>query len=172
MRPKINGGILVNETGERIWHQHCPEYKGRVGQAVIDLGITLRDHNQKSINKQKRVDDTVCVVKKIQSLGLSVRDKVNIIKTAAQSKATYGAAVDPFTVAQINTLRAKYTQALWPKKYTACRTTGLLIVDQGELEPGINIIKKILVNWLRQIEGGIHNHTAEYWEDFNIQTGG
>ena len=45
-------------------------------------------------------------------------------------------------------------------------------MDKGELEPGINIIKKILVNWLRQIEGGIHYHTAEYWEDFNTQTGG
>jgi hypothetical protein len=58
------------------------------------------------------------------------------------------------------------------KKYVACRTIGLLIVDKGEVEPGINVIKKILVNWLRQIEGGIHPDTAEYWEDFNIQTGG
>ena len=80
------------------------------------------------------------MVKKIQSLGLSVRDKVNIIKTAGQSKATYGGAVDPFTVAQINTLRGKCTQALWPKKYVACRATGLLIVDKGEIEPGINVM--------------------------------
>ncbi len=64
-------------------------------------------------------------------MGLSVRDKVNIIKAAGQSRATYGAAVDPFTVAQINTLRGKYTQALWPKKYVACRTVGLLLVDKG-----------------------------------------
>eukprot|EP00972_Heterocapsa_arctica_P063618 9388851-Heterocapsa_arctica.AAC.1 len=68
-----------------------------------------------SLNKQKRVDDTIKVVKKIQSLGLSVRDKVNIIRAAGQSRATYGAAVDPFTVAHINTLRGKCTQALWPK---------------------------------------------------------
>eukprot|EP00972_Heterocapsa_arctica_P001719 245462-Heterocapsa_arctica.AAC.1 len=39
-----------------------------------------------------------------------------MIKAAGQSRATYGAAVDPFSVAQINTLRGKYTQALWPKK--------------------------------------------------------
>ena len=109
----------------------------------MDLGITLRDHNEKSLNKHKRINDTVGVVKKIQSLGLSVRDKVNIIKTAGQSKATYGAAVDPFTVAQINTLRGKCTQALWPKQYVACRATGLLIVDKGEIELGINVMKNI-----------------------------
>eukprot|EP00972_Heterocapsa_arctica_P057724 8516058-Heterocapsa_arctica.AAC.1 len=79
-------------TRERVWHQHCPEYKGRVGQAVIDLGITLRSHTDSSLNKQKRVDDTIRVVKNIQSLGLSVRDKVDIIKAAGQSRATYGAA--------------------------------------------------------------------------------
>eukprot|EP00972_Heterocapsa_arctica_P060598 8938823-Heterocapsa_arctica.AAC.1 len=94
-----------------------------------------------------------------------------MIKAAGQSRATYGAAVDPFTVAQINTLRGKSTQALWPKKYVACRTVGLLIVDKGEVEPGIHVIKKVLVNRIRQIEGGIHPDTAEYWEDFNVQTG-
>eukprot|EP00972_Heterocapsa_arctica_P082017 12088636-Heterocapsa_arctica.AAC.1 len=67
----------------------------------------------------------------MQSLGLSVRDKTNIIKAAGQSRATYGAAVDPFTVAHINTLRGKYTHALWPNKYAACRTVGLLSVDKG-----------------------------------------
>eukprot|EP00972_Heterocapsa_arctica_P096279 14204972-Heterocapsa_arctica.AAC.1 len=60
------------------------------------------------------VDDTVEVIKYIQSLGLSVRDKVTIIKAAGQSRATYEAAVDPFTVAQIKAHRGKYTQALWP----------------------------------------------------------
>eukprot|EP00972_Heterocapsa_arctica_P068368 10101801-Heterocapsa_arctica.AAC.1 len=67
--------FVQSKTGERVWHQHCPEYKGRVGQSVIDLGITLRSHTEASLNKQKRVDDTIRVVKKIQSLGLSVRDK-------------------------------------------------------------------------------------------------
>eukprot|EP00972_Heterocapsa_arctica_P030101 4435660-Heterocapsa_arctica.AAC.1 len=38
----------------------------------------------------------------------------------------------------------------------ACRTTGLLLIDKGEIEPGINVIEKILVNWLRQAEGGLH----------------
>eukprot|EP00972_Heterocapsa_arctica_P081593 12027832-Heterocapsa_arctica.AAC.1 len=51
--------FVQNKTGERVRHQHCPEYKGRVGQAVIDLGITLRSHTDSSLNKQKRVDDTI-----------------------------------------------------------------------------------------------------------------
>eukprot|EP00972_Heterocapsa_arctica_P103543 15260608-Heterocapsa_arctica.AAC.1 len=106
---------MQNKTGERIWHQTSTDYKGRVGQAVIDLGITLRTHTQASLNKAKRVDDTVTVVRKIQSFALLVKDKVNIIKTAGQSRATYGAAADPLTQAQINTLRGKYAQALWPK---------------------------------------------------------
>eukprot|EP00972_Heterocapsa_arctica_P032212 4747611-Heterocapsa_arctica.AAC.1 len=97
--------FVQNKTGERVWHQHCPDNKGRVGQAVIDLGITLRSRTDSSLNKQKRVYDTIRVVKRIQSLGLSIRDKINIIKAAGQSRAIYGAAVDPFTVAQINTLR-------------------------------------------------------------------
>eukprot|EP00972_Heterocapsa_arctica_P012940 1901646-Heterocapsa_arctica.AAC.1 len=29
--------FVQSKTGERIGHQHCPDYKGRVGQAVIDL---------------------------------------------------------------------------------------------------------------------------------------
>eukprot|EP00972_Heterocapsa_arctica_P019787 2917647-Heterocapsa_arctica.AAC.1 len=47
-----------SKTGERIRHQTCPYYKGRVGQAVIDLGTALRTHNEASRNKKKRVDDT------------------------------------------------------------------------------------------------------------------
>eukprot|EP00972_Heterocapsa_arctica_P102077 15040352-Heterocapsa_arctica.AAC.1 len=73
-----------SKTGEIIWHQTSPEYKGRLGQAVIYLGITLRTHTQASLNKAKKVDDTVKVVRKIQSLALSVKDKFNIIKTAGQ----------------------------------------------------------------------------------------
>eukprot|EP00972_Heterocapsa_arctica_P085863 12654373-Heterocapsa_arctica.AAC.1 len=38
--------FVQNKTGERVWHQQCPDYKGRVGQAVIDLGITLRTHTE------------------------------------------------------------------------------------------------------------------------------
>eukprot|EP00972_Heterocapsa_arctica_P079995 11788603-Heterocapsa_arctica.AAC.1 len=70
----------------------CPEYNGRVGQAVIDLGIILRTHTEASLNKKKRVDDTIKVVRKIQYLGSSARDKINIVKAAGQSRATYGAA--------------------------------------------------------------------------------
>eukprot|EP00972_Heterocapsa_arctica_P026915 3960872-Heterocapsa_arctica.AAC.1 len=58
--------FVQSKTGQRIWHQTCPDYKGRVGQTVIDLGITLRTHNEASLSKKKKVDDTVKVVKKIQ----------------------------------------------------------------------------------------------------------
>eukprot|EP00972_Heterocapsa_arctica_P084975 12521305-Heterocapsa_arctica.AAC.1 len=67
--------FVQSTTGDKIWHQTSPDYKGRVGQAVIYLGITLRTHNEASLNKANRVDDTVKVVRIIQSLGLSVRDK-------------------------------------------------------------------------------------------------
>eukprot|EP00972_Heterocapsa_arctica_P073377 10837031-Heterocapsa_arctica.AAC.1 len=76
--------LVQSKTGKRIWHQNCPDYKGRVGQAVIDLGITLRTHTEASLNNKKRIDDTIKVVKKIMYLGLSVRDKINIIKAAGQ----------------------------------------------------------------------------------------
>eukprot|EP00972_Heterocapsa_arctica_P016047 2366061-Heterocapsa_arctica.AAC.1 len=60
--------FVQSKTGEIIWHQTCPDYKGRVGQAVIYLGITLRTHNEASLNNKKRFDDTVNVVNNIQSL--------------------------------------------------------------------------------------------------------
>eukprot|EP00972_Heterocapsa_arctica_P055263 8154212-Heterocapsa_arctica.AAC.1 len=50
--------VVQSKTGEIIWHQNCPDYKGRVGQAVIDLEITLRTHTESSLNKKKRIDDT------------------------------------------------------------------------------------------------------------------
>eukprot|EP00972_Heterocapsa_arctica_P082662 12180863-Heterocapsa_arctica.AAC.1 len=45
------------------------------------------------------------MVKRTKALALAVREKVNIIKTAGQSKATYGAATNPFTQAEITSLR-------------------------------------------------------------------
>eukprot|EP00972_Heterocapsa_arctica_P058605 8642753-Heterocapsa_arctica.AAC.1 len=50
--------FVQSKTGERVWHQTCPDYNGRIGQAVIDLGITLRTHKEASLNKKKSVDDT------------------------------------------------------------------------------------------------------------------
>eukprot|EP00972_Heterocapsa_arctica_P082231 12120156-Heterocapsa_arctica.AAC.1 len=50
--------FVQSKTGEIIWHQTSPYYNGRVGQAVIYLGIILRTHNEASLNKAKRVDDT------------------------------------------------------------------------------------------------------------------
>eukprot|EP00972_Heterocapsa_arctica_P104290 15372622-Heterocapsa_arctica.AAC.1 len=92
MEAKNKNIFVQHKTGERIWHHSCPDYKGRVGQAVIYLGITLRTHTEASLNNNTIIDDTIKVVKNIQSLGLSVRDKINIIKAAGQSRATYGAA--------------------------------------------------------------------------------
>eukprot|EP00972_Heterocapsa_arctica_P030694 4518462-Heterocapsa_arctica.AAC.1 len=40
-----------------------------------------------------------------------------------------------------------------------------------EIEPGVNVIENILVNWIRQTEGGLHPSTEEHWDEFNIQTG-
>eukprot|EP00972_Heterocapsa_arctica_P019929 2939741-Heterocapsa_arctica.AAC.1 len=45
--------FVQSKTREIIWHQTCPDYKGRVGQAVVDLGITLRTHNEASLNKNE-----------------------------------------------------------------------------------------------------------------------
>ncbi len=44
-------------------------------------------------------------------------------------------------------------------------------MDKGELDPGLSITKKVLVNWLRQIEGGISDEVAERWEEYAIRTG-
>eukprot|EP00972_Heterocapsa_arctica_P044165 6518781-Heterocapsa_arctica.AAC.1 len=55
--------FVQSRTGGIIWHQTSPDYKGRVGQAVIDLGIALRTHNESILNKATRVDDTVKVVR-------------------------------------------------------------------------------------------------------------
>eukprot|EP00972_Heterocapsa_arctica_P023956 3529390-Heterocapsa_arctica.AAC.1 len=55
--------------------------------------------------------------------------------------------------AEIKSLRTNLFEALWPKKYMCCKATGLMLADKGELEPKLYIIKKVWVNWLRQIEG-------------------
>eukprot|EP00972_Heterocapsa_arctica_P069993 10340069-Heterocapsa_arctica.AAC.1 len=119
-----------------------PDHKGNIGQAVVDLGITHRTHNRASLNEGKRVADTSRVVKITKALALAVREKVNIIKTAGQSRATYGAATDPFTQAEIKTLRTYWFEALWPKKYMCCKSTGLMLADKGELEPELSITNK------------------------------
>eukprot|EP00972_Heterocapsa_arctica_P009383 1381115-Heterocapsa_arctica.AAC.1 len=55
----------------------------------------------------------------------------------------------------------------------SCRTTGLLLADKGELEPKLAITKKVLVNWLRQVEGGLpeQKKEAEIWEQYAVYTG-
>eukprot|EP00972_Heterocapsa_arctica_P110068 16207179-Heterocapsa_arctica.AAC.2 len=60
--------FVQSKSGEQVWHRTSPYYKGRVGQAVLDLGITFRTHTQASLNKGKRVGDTVKTFRNIQSL--------------------------------------------------------------------------------------------------------
>eukprot|EP00972_Heterocapsa_arctica_P086068 12685661-Heterocapsa_arctica.AAC.1 len=53
----------------------------------------------------------------------------------------------------------------------ACRITGLLLIDKGEIEPGVNLVNKMLVDWLRQVEGGLHTGTEENWDKDDAHTG-
>eukprot|EP00972_Heterocapsa_arctica_P113909 16439718-Heterocapsa_arctica.AAC.1 len=71
----------------------------------------------------------------------------------------------------MNTLRGRFAIALWPKKFVACKVTCLLLVDKGELGPCISIVKKILVNCLRQTEGGIPQGIDKRREKYAIYTG-
>eukprot|EP00972_Heterocapsa_arctica_P006433 943620-Heterocapsa_arctica.AAC.1 len=45
-----------------------------------------------------------------------------------------------------------------------------MLADKGELEPSLSIAKKILVNWLRQIEGGLPKEIGENWEQCAVVT--
>eukprot|EP00972_Heterocapsa_arctica_P076199 11242884-Heterocapsa_arctica.AAC.1 len=53
----------------------------------------------------------------------------------------------------------------------SCTATGLMLADKGELEPKLAITKKVLVNWLRQVEGGLPEETIERWEQYAAYTG-
>eukprot|EP00972_Heterocapsa_arctica_P002455 354797-Heterocapsa_arctica.AAC.1 len=46
-----------------------------------------------------------------------------------------------------------------------------MLADKGELEPKLAITKKVLVNWLRQVEGGFPEETAWRWEQCAVYTG-
>eukprot|EP00972_Heterocapsa_arctica_P077682 11456331-Heterocapsa_arctica.AAC.1 len=46
-----------------------------------------------------------------------------------------------------------------------------MLADKGELEPSLAITKKVLVNWLRQIEGGIPEEIYDRWDEYAIYTG-
>eukprot|EP00972_Heterocapsa_arctica_P054858 8088225-Heterocapsa_arctica.AAC.1 len=63
-------------------------------------------------------------------------------------------------------LRTNLFEALWPNKYMCCKATRLMLADEGELEPKLAIIKKVLVNWPRQIEGGISEETYERCDEY------
>eukprot|EP00972_Heterocapsa_arctica_P061452 9063208-Heterocapsa_arctica.AAC.1 len=63
------------ESVAKIFRHLIPNYKGKVGQAVVDLGITHRTHKRASLNKGKRVADTNRVVNKNKSTGMSCQGK-------------------------------------------------------------------------------------------------
>eukprot|EP00972_Heterocapsa_arctica_P086413 12738020-Heterocapsa_arctica.AAC.1 len=46
-----------------------------------------------------------------------------------------------------------------------------MLADKGELEPKLSILEKVLVNRLRQIEGGISEETYERWDQYAVYTG-
>eukprot|EP00972_Heterocapsa_arctica_P089496 13195348-Heterocapsa_arctica.AAC.1 len=56
---------------ERLWKKIQPDHKGKVGQAVVDLGITHKVHTRASLNRGKRVAYTSKVVKRAQALALA-----------------------------------------------------------------------------------------------------
>ena len=58
------------ESTATIFWEREPDYKGKIGQAVVDLGITHRTHNRASLNKGKRVADTNRVIKRAKALSL------------------------------------------------------------------------------------------------------
>eukprot|EP00972_Heterocapsa_arctica_P019627 2896400-Heterocapsa_arctica.AAC.1 len=39
------------ESVAKTFRKTVPDYKGNIGQAVVDLGITHRTHNRASLNK-------------------------------------------------------------------------------------------------------------------------
>eukprot|EP00972_Heterocapsa_arctica_P083238 12264112-Heterocapsa_arctica.AAC.1 len=63
------------ESTATIIRELIPNYKGKVGQAVVDWGITHRTHKRASLNKGNRVGDINRVVKRTKALALVVREK-------------------------------------------------------------------------------------------------
>eukprot|EP00972_Heterocapsa_arctica_P029524 4350290-Heterocapsa_arctica.AAC.1 len=53
-RAMMAKNICFVKSTERMFRENTPDYKGKVGQAVVYLGITHRTHNRASINKGKR----------------------------------------------------------------------------------------------------------------------
>eukprot|EP00972_Heterocapsa_arctica_P102853 15159109-Heterocapsa_arctica.AAC.1 len=69
---------MTNQYIERRWRNIQPDCKGKVGHAVVDLGITQRVHSRASLNRGKIVADASTMVKRTQALALAVRDKVTV----------------------------------------------------------------------------------------------
>eukprot|EP00972_Heterocapsa_arctica_P111770 16427995-Heterocapsa_arctica.AAC.1 len=54
---RLNAGkeqivVLFESTAKKL-RDTIPDYKGKVGQAVVDPGVTHRTHNRASLNKGK-----------------------------------------------------------------------------------------------------------------------
>eukprot|EP00972_Heterocapsa_arctica_P073032 10787803-Heterocapsa_arctica.AAC.1 len=52
-----------------------------------------------------------------------------------------------------------------------CKATGLMLADRRRIEPKLAIIKKVLANWLRQVEGRISEETYERCDEYAVYTG-
>eukprot|EP00972_Heterocapsa_arctica_P061099 9007612-Heterocapsa_arctica.AAC.1 len=46
-----------------------------------------------------------------------------------------------------------------------------MLADKGELEPSLSIIKKVLVNWLRQVEGEMPEEIDGKCEQYAVYIG-
>eukprot|EP00972_Heterocapsa_arctica_P045827 6764353-Heterocapsa_arctica.AAC.1 len=59
------------ESTAKKFRETIRDYKGNVGQAVVDLGVTHRTHNRASLTEGKIIGDTNRVVKRAQALALA-----------------------------------------------------------------------------------------------------
>jgi len=92
-----------------------PDYSGRVGKFVKDLGVGFSVVGVRSPDRGDRVDKAVEVCGRIKALTLGPMAKKVIMKAAAQSVSVYGVAVGPLTVSQVGRLWRAYSSAIWPK---------------------------------------------------------
>ena len=141
----------------RSWVRMNPGYGGKVGKAVKDLGVGFSAVGVKSPDRGDRVDRAVGVCGRIRALTLGPMAKKIIIKAAAQSVALYGVAVDPLTVSQLGRLRRAYSSAIWPKTCMASTGVGLLLVDKGRLDPQLEVVKRVVVAYVKHAKRGLPN---------------
>ena len=107
---------VVNKTKEqlymnsaeliKVWSKIEPEYDGKVGKAVKDLGVCVKAIGVASTNRAERIKDASGVIKRVGGLPYAVSEKTTIIKTAGLSKSLYGSHVDPIGVHGFREIRS------------------------------------------------------------------